>query len=113
MARPPLPRHDGTADFEKGPDMNPLSHLRRHRNPPAGALTPGRRPPALQQVLQQVLQPVPASSDPHLLACGWFESSYDLNAGLQVTEHRDVGAALQQVPASWSLDRQAACRPSC
>lgn len=85
--------------------MNPLSPLRRHRNPPAGALNPGRRPPLL-------LPQAPAPAAEHLLACGWFESSYDLNTGLQVTEHRDVGAALQQVPASWGLGRQAPCRPT-
>lgn len=40
--------------------------------------------------------------------CGWFDSSHDLNAGLQVTEHLSPQAVADAVPLGWWLDWQIA-----
>jgi hypothetical protein len=47
--------------------------------------------------------------------CGWFDSSHDLNAGLQVTEHLSPQALADAVPLGWWLDWQTAGRldPPC
>ncbi|RVT52623.1 hypothetical protein [Rubrivivax albus] len=46
---------------------------------------------------------VAASTDERPRGCGWFDSSHDLHHGLQVTEHRDVDAVVNQIPLSWWL----------
>jgi len=40
--------------------------------------------------------------------CGWFDSSHDLNAGLQVTEHLTPERVANEVPLGWWLDWQSA-----
>jgi hypothetical protein len=47
--------------------------------------------------------------------CGWFDSSHELNAGLQVTEHASPEPVANEVPLGWWLDWQAsgASAPAC
>ena len=50
--------------------------------------------------------------DDVLLGCGCFDSSHELNAGLQVTEHLTPERVANEVPLGWWLDwqsRGAAC----
>ena len=39
-------------------------------------------------------------------ACGWFDSSHDLRAGLSVTEHGAPDDVARLVPLGWWLDWQ-------
>jgi hypothetical protein len=39
--------------------------------------------------------------------CGWFDSSHELHAGLQVTEHLTPERVANEVPLGWWLDWQA------
>ena len=49
----------------------------------------------------------PAGEDPHdKPACGWFDSSHDLTAGLRVTEHLSPDPVANEVPLGWWLDWQ-------
>ena len=41
-----------------------------------------------------------------LLGCGWFDSSHELNAGVQVTEHLTPERVANEVPLGWWLDWQ-------
>jgi hypothetical protein len=45
--------------------------------------------------------------DEVLLGCGWFDSSHELHAGLQVTEHLTPERVANEVPLGWWLDWQA------
>jgi len=45
----------------------------------------------------------PPPTDDRPQGCGWFDSSHELHAGLNVTEHRDVDAVVNQIPLSWWL----------
>ena len=36
--------------------------------------------------------------------CGWFDSSHDLHAGLQVTEHLTPEPVAHELPLGWWLD---------
>jgi hypothetical protein len=40
--------------------------------------------------------------------CGWFDSSHELHAGLQVTEHLSPEQVANEVPLGWWLDWHAA-----
>lgn len=71
--------------------MNTISHLRRRWSLHAGARVAAGCPTVLPQATTPAVD--------HPLACGWFESSHDLSAGLHVTEHGDVDAVLNQFPA--------------
>jgi len=51
-------------------------------------------------------EPTPEQLDEVLLGCGWFDSSHELNAGLQVTEHLTPQAVADAVPLGWWLDWQ-------
>jgi hypothetical protein len=44
--------------------------------------------------------------DDVLLGCGWFDSSHELHAGLQVTEHLSPERVANEVPLGWWLDWQ-------
>jgi hypothetical protein len=44
--------------------------------------------------------------DDVLLGCGWFDSSHELHAGLQVTEHLTPEPVANEVPLGWWLDWQ-------
>lgn len=71
---------------------------------------------APQRPLPRVATPdwVTAGSEPSaeqlddvLLGCGWFDSSHELHAGLQVTEHLTPERVANEVPLGWWLDWQA------
>lgn len=47
-----------------------------------------------------------AQDDALLLGCGWFDSSHELNTGLQVTEHLTPERVANEVPLVWWLDWQ-------
>ena len=49
-------------------------------------------------------EPSPEQLDEVLLGCGWFDSSHELNAGLQVTEHLSPDGVVNEVPVGWWLD---------
>lgn len=68
--------------------------------------TPTRMParPAVPDWVQDGSEPSEAQLDEVLLGCGWFESSHELHAGLQVTEHASPEAVVNEVPAGWWLD---------
>jgi len=51
-------------------------------------------------------EPSPALLDDVLLGCGWFDSSHELNTGLQVTEHLTPERVANEVPLGWWLDWQ-------
>jgi hypothetical protein len=40
------------------------------------------------------------------MGCGWFDSSHELSAGLQVTEHLTPERVAIEVPLGWWLDWQ-------
>ena len=44
--------------------------------------------------------------DGELPGCGWFDSSHELHAGLQVTEHLTPEPVANEVPLGWWLDWQ-------
>jgi hypothetical protein len=46
--------------------------------------------------------------DPPCLGCGWFDSSHELQAGLQVSEHDDDESIAAALPLATWLDRQLA-----
>ncbi|HOM12895.1 MAG TPA: hypothetical protein PLB41_06215 [Rubrivivax sp.] len=43
--------------------------------------------------------------------CGWFDSSHELHAGLQVTEHLSPERLANELPLGWWLDWQIAASP--
>lgn len=51
-------------------------------------------------------EPSPQQLDDVLLGCGWFDSSHELHAGLQVTEHLTPERVANEVPLGWWLDWQ-------
>ncbi len=51
-------------------------------------------------------EPSPEQLDDVLLGCGWFDSSHELNAGLQVTEYLTPERVANEVPLGWWLDWQ-------
>lgn len=53
-----------------------------------------------------------AQDDALLLGCGWFDSSHELHAGLQVTEHLTPERVANEVPLGWWLDWQSAAPAS-
>lgn len=48
-------------------------------------------------------QPAP-QNDEAPAGCGWFDSSHELNHGLQVTEHGSPDPVANEVPLGWWLD---------
>jgi hypothetical protein len=77
-------------------------------------LTWWRHAPARPLPRVQVPDWVNAGSEPSaqqldevLLGCGWFDSSHELHAGLQVTEHLTPERVANEVPLGWWLDWQA------
>jgi len=51
-------------------------------------------------------EPTAEQLDDVLLGCGWFDSSHELNTGLQVTEHLTPEPVANEVPLGWWLDWQ-------
>lgn len=81
-----------------------LTRLMRSRATPA-------RPLARTRLSDDTEARAPTDDPPR--GCGWFDSSHDLHHGLQVTEHRDVDAVVNQIPLSWWLgwELDAVCTP--
>lgn len=52
-----------------------------------------------------------AAPDEPASGCGWFDSSHELHAGLQVTEHLSPERVANEVPLGWWLDWQLAGSP--
>jgi hypothetical protein len=73
--------------------MHLLSRLAAPRRARRAAAPPRR--PAAELPLH--------APDELLPGCGWFDSSHDLQSGLRVTEHAEVGALVNQIPLSWWL----------
>ena len=48
----------------------------------------------------------PANDDHQQSGCGWFDSSHDLRAGLQVREHAVNDAVLAELPLAMWLELQ-------
>ena len=68
--------------------------------------TPDRRPrrTALPDWVHAGAEPSSEQLDEVLLGCGWFDSSHELHAGLQVTEHLSPDPVANEVPLGWWLD---------
>ena len=65
-------------------------------------------------------RPLPARADPSDTppeerppGCGWFDSSHELNHGLQVTEHTSPDAVASELPLSDWLGMQLAGWRAC
>ncbi len=43
--------------------------------------------------------------------CGWFDSSWSLRAGLQITEHASVDPVANDLPLGWWLEGPGAAKP--
>jgi hypothetical protein len=68
-----------------------------------------RRRPVPDWVEACVAEPAAAPADDGSpRGCGWFDSSHELNAGLQVTEHLTPQEVADAVPLGWWLDWQIA-----
>ncbi|HLL12898.1 MAG TPA: hypothetical protein VK570_17685 [Rubrivivax sp.] len=50
--------------------------------------------------------PAQADDDDRESGCGWFDSSHDLRAGLQVCEHAANDAVLAELPLAMWLELQ-------
>jgi hypothetical protein len=70
---------------------------------------PARRAPrpATPDWVNAGSEPNPEQLDDVLMGCGWFDSSHELNTGLQVTEHLTPERVVNEVPLGWWLDWQA------
>jgi hypothetical protein len=80
--------------------MNLSQVLHWWRAAPARALPR----PATPDWLTAGSQPGPEQIDQALRGCGWFDSSHELHAGLQVTEHLTPERIANEVPLGWWLD---------
>lgn len=77
--------------------MNLLNRLWSRLAPPAGAAVPLPAPGAAR-----------LDDAPPCLGCGWFDSSHELQSGLQVSEHDDDEVVAAALPLSTWLDLQLA-----
>jgi hypothetical protein len=48
----------------------------------------------------------PADGADRVRCCGWFDSSHELHAGMQITEHLTPEPVANEVPLGWWLDWQ-------
>ncbi len=69
---------------------------------------PKQRPhrPAVPDWVNAGSEPGRPDLDEVLLGCGWFDSSHELNTGLQVTEHLSPDRVANGVSLGWWLDWQ-------
>jgi hypothetical protein len=76
--------------------------------PPLVARRPARtlHRPATPDWVNAGSGPDPAPLDEVQPGCGWFDSSHELNRGLQVTEHLTPERVANEVPLGWWLDWQ-------
>jgi hypothetical protein len=75
---------------------------------PGRPMRPRRRPrpspaPAADALACRAAAPEPAPGSDERPACGWFDSSHELNHGLQVTEYVRPEVVAQMVPLRWWL----------
>jgi hypothetical protein len=82
-----------------------LSSCFRLWGPTADAMPRRRQVPDWVDACGAEPAAAPADAGPPQ-GCGWFDSSHDLNAGLQVTEHLTPQAVADAVPLGWWLDWQ-------
>jgi hypothetical protein len=80
--------------------MNLIPPFLRSRTAPSRR----RRRAELPDWVQAGTEPSPEQLDEVLLGCGWFDSSHELHAGLQVTEHLSPDGVVNDVPLGWWLD---------
>lgn len=67
-----------------------------------GALHLGATAPGVRR--RQPARRVPApTDDPQQPGCGWFDSSHELQAGLQVIEHASPARVVDDLPLGWWL----------
>ncbi len=62
--------------------------------------------PAAPDWVNATLVEVPIEEPAGPTGCGWFDSSHELNAGLQITEHLSPQTVANEVPLGWWLDWQ-------
>ena len=78
-----------------------------HINLPWKRVAPVRaQRPAVPDWVNATVCAVPADNPAAVHLCGWFDSSHELNAGLNVTEHLNPDAVAKEVPLGWWLDWQ-------
>jgi hypothetical protein len=70
-----------------------------------GHARPTVRPAAPDWVNATLGAPQPDPQDA-VHGCGWFDSSHELHAGVQVTEHLTPEQVANEVPLGWWLDWQ-------
>jgi len=70
-----------------------------------GRARPLARPAAPDWVNATLDAPQPDAQDA-VRGCGWFDSSHELHAGVQVTEHLTPDQVANEVPLGWWLDWQ-------
>ena len=83
--------------------MSLMNLLARWRHPP-GHRVPRPVAPDWVTACSPAAEPEP---DEVQRGCGWFDSSHELHAGLQVTEHASPEPVANEVPLGWWLDWQA------
>ena len=88
--------------------MNFRQCLSRWRSAPARALPHAAEPDGVDAGGEPGAEPL----DDALPGCGWFDSSHELHAGLQVTEHLTPEPVANEVPPGWWLDWLARSGPS-
>lgn len=90
-----------------------MSLLHRLTRAPASRSQAARRGAQVAARPHPPLDPEAPPAEPApACGCGWFESSHELQAGLQVTEHREIEPVVNQIPLSWWLgwELDAVCR---
>ena len=60
-------------------------------------------------IADPVSEPISQADEAQACCCGWFDSSHDLRAGLQVREHAANDAACAELPLAMWLELQQAC----
>jgi hypothetical protein len=62
--------------------------------------------PATPDWVNATLDAPQAEAADGVRSCGWFDSSHELHAGVQVTEHLTPERVANEVPLGWWLDWQ-------
>lgn len=68
-----------------------------------GATQPEPRRRAIVDI-PTTMPSVAAPGDDDPTGCGWFDSSWHLRAGLQITEHSQVDVVASDLPLAWWLE---------